>query len=41
MMLSLVVGERFGLDTEFIASAILATTIACVVTIPLVQVFAS
>ncbi len=37
MMLSLVVGERFGLDTEFIASAILVTTVACVISIPVVQ----
>ncbi|TLM78478.1 MAG: AEC family transporter [Actinobacteria bacterium] len=36
-MLPLVIGERFGLDTEFIASAILTTTVLCVVTIPLVQ----
>jgi predicted permease len=37
MMLSLVVGERFKLDTTFIAAAILLTTVACLVTIPLVQ----
>jgi predicted permease len=37
MMLTLIVGERFGLDTDFIASTILATTVACIVTIPLVQ----
>jgi len=40
MMLTLVVGERFGLDTDFIAAAILVTTVACVVTIPLMQVIA-
>lgn len=37
MMLSLVVGERFGLDTGFIASALVVTTVACIVTIPLAQ----
>jgi predicted permease len=37
MMLTLVVGERFGLDTDLIASTILATTVACIVTVPLVQ----
>jgi len=37
VMLSLVVGERFKLDTTFIAAAILLTTVACLVTIPLVQ----
>lgn len=37
MMLTLIVGERFGLDTDFIASAILATTVACIATVPLVQ----
>lgn len=37
MMLTLVISERFGLDTDFTASAILATTVACVVTVPLVQ----
>ena len=37
MMLSLVVGERFGLDTDFIASAIFVTTVLSAVTIPLVQ----
>lgn len=38
VMLSLVIGQRFKLDTAFIASAILVTTIGCLVTIPLVQV---
>lgn len=37
MMLTLVYGGRFGLDTEFTASAILVTTAASVVTIPLLQ----
>jgi len=37
MMLSLVIGMRFKLDVDFIASAILVTTAACVVTIPLMQ----
>lgn len=41
MMLTLVVGERFGLDTDFIAAAILVTTVACVVTIPLMQLVAA
>lgn len=37
MMLTLVVGERFGLDTDFIASAIFATTAACAITLPFLQ----
>jgi predicted permease len=37
MMLTLVVGERFKLDTAFIAAAILVTTVLCLVTIPVVQ----
>lgn len=37
VMLSLVVGERFKLDTTFIAAAILVTTVGCLVTVPLVQ----
>ncbi len=37
MMLTYVVGERFGLDTEFIAAAIFVTTVASAVTLPLVQ----
>jgi predicted permease len=37
MMLTLVYGMRFELDTELIGSAILVTTAACAVTIPLVQ----
>lgn len=37
VMLSLVVGQRFKLDTAFIAAAILATTVGCLVTIPIVQ----
>jgi predicted permease len=40
MMLTLVIGERFGLDTDFIAGAILVTTIASAVTIPLMQLLA-
>lgn len=40
MMLTLVVGTRFKLDTDFIASAILVTTVGCVVTIPLLQLLA-
>lgn len=40
MMLTLIVGERFGLDTDFIASAIFVTTVAAAVTLPLVQVLA-
>lgn len=40
MMLSLVIGARFELDTDFIASAILVTTVASVATIPLMQVIA-
>ncbi|MRR11288.1 AEC family transporter [bacterium] len=37
MMLTLVVGARFRLETDFIAAAILVTTVASAVTIPLVQ----
>jgi len=40
MMLTLVVGERFGLDTDFIASAIFVTTAASAVALPLVQLLA-
>jgi len=40
MMLTFVVGERFGLDTDFIASAIFVTTAAAAVTLPLVQLLA-
>lgn len=40
MMLTLVVGERFGLDTDFIASAIFVTTAASAITLPLVQLVA-
>ena len=40
MMLTLAVGERFGLDDEFIASAVFVTTAASVVSIPLMQVLA-
>lgn len=38
MMLTLVVGERYGLDTDFIASAIFVTTVAAALTVPLLQV---
>ncbi len=37
MMLSIVFGTRFGLDTEFLASAVLVTTALSVFTIPLMQ----
>lgn len=37
MTLSLVFGVRFGLDTDFIASAILVTTALSVLTVPLLQ----
>jgi predicted permease len=37
MMLSLVVGARFELDTDFIASAIFVTTAASALSIPLLQ----
>lgn len=37
MMLTLAVGERFGLDTDFIASAIFVTTLLSAITIPVVQ----
>ncbi len=37
MMLTLVVGERFGLDTDFIASAIFVTTVLSAITVPVVQ----
>lgn len=40
MMLALVVGERFGLDTEFIAAAIFVTTALSALTIPLIQAVA-
>lgn len=37
MMLTLVVGERFGLDTEFIAGALFVTTVLAAVSVPLIQ----
>lgn len=40
MMLTYVVGERFGLDTDFVAAAIFTTTVAAALTIPLVQTIA-
>jgi len=41
MMLSIVIGARFGLDTEFLATAVVLTTAASVLTIPLMQVLAA
>ena len=38
MMLSLVFGIRYKLDVDFIAAAILVTTVGAVVTVPLAQV---
>jgi predicted permease len=38
MMLTLAVGQRFGLDDEFIASAVFVTTALAVVSVPLGQV---
>jgi predicted permease len=40
MMLTIVVGERFGLDTDFIASAIFVTTAASALSLPLLQLLA-
>jgi len=40
MMLTLVVGERFGLDSDFIASAIFVTTAASAIALPLVALVA-
>ena len=40
MMLTMVVGERFGLDTDFIASAIFVTTAASALALPLMQLVA-
>jgi predicted permease len=40
MMLTYVAGERFGLDTDFIASAIFVTTALSAISLPLVQVMA-
>ncbi len=37
MMLTLVIGMRFGLDTDFIASAILVTTVGAALTVPAFQ----
>jgi len=39
MMLTLAVGERFGLDDEFIAAAVFVTTAASAVSIPLIQLW--
>jgi predicted permease len=41
MMLTLVVGGRFELDTDFIASAIFVTTVLSALSIPLLRVLAS
>jgi hypothetical protein len=38
MMLTLAVGERFGLDDDFIASAVFVTTALAVITVPIAQV---
>jgi len=40
MMLTLVIGDRFGLDSDFIASSIFVTTALCAVTLPLIAVLA-
>ena len=37
MMLLVIMGQRYKLDTDFIASAILATMVGAVVTIPVLQ----
>lgn len=37
MLLSLVIGERFKLDTAFIAAAVLVTTVLCIITVPVAQ----
>ncbi len=37
MMLTFVVGERYGLDTDFIAAAIFVTTVASALTLPAIQ----
>lgn len=37
MMLTLMIGDRFELDRDLIAPAILASTVACVFTVPLIQ----
>jgi len=39
MMLTFVVGERYGLDTDFIAAAIFVTTVASALTLPAVQAY--
>jgi predicted permease len=36
-LLALIVAQRFRLDSEFVAAASLTTTVACVITIPVVQ----
>lgn len=37
MLLSLVIGQRFKLDTGFIAAAVLLSTVLCIITIPVAQ----
>lgn len=37
MMLTLVVGERYGLDTEFIAGALFVSTLLAAISLPLIQ----
>jgi predicted permease len=41
MMLTLVIGMRFKLDTDLIASAIVVTALASIVTVPLLQLLIS
>ncbi|MHB1323716.1 MAG: AEC family transporter [Coriobacteriia bacterium] len=40
MMMVMIMGLRFGLDTDFIASAILVTMLGAVITIPVLQLLA-
>ena len=40
MMLTFVIGDRFGLDSDFIATSIFVTTALCAVTLPLIAVLA-
>lgn len=41
MMMLMIIGERFKLDTDFIGSAILVTMVGAIVTIPLMQLLAA
>lgn len=41
MMLTFAIGERFGLDTEFLAAAIFVTTALSVITVPVAQALLS